>query len=216
LAALGWQGDPRRLPPTREPRLGDRLVRGSPGGVWARDIPLYRRAVPGHRHGGTPARCAFNPRGRWWPIGRYGTTSPITPGVLKLVCGGLARWDSNPAPGCFAVQGRDGERPLTCDAGSPTLTASARRGPAVPDAVRTQRGPGRRATASLGSAVGRRRWYWSKPNGQPEPVRQMPGLTAVDRSRPFLRARGGHAGLLPSRAGAPMPSCGAAPTGPSS
>jgi hypothetical protein len=46
------KGDPRRLPPTSEPRLGDRLVRGSPGGVWARDIPLYRRAVPGHRHGG--------------------------------------------------------------------------------------------------------------------------------------------------------------------
>jgi hypothetical protein len=29
----------------------------------------------------------------------------------------------------------------------------------------------------------------------------MPGLTAADRSRPFLRARGGHAGLLPSRPG---------------
>jgi hypothetical protein len=31
--------DPRRLPPTSEPRHGNRLVRGSPGGVWARDIP---------------------------------------------------------------------------------------------------------------------------------------------------------------------------------
>jgi hypothetical protein len=30
----------------------------------------------------------------------------------------------------------------------------------------------------------------------------MPGLTAVDRSRPFLRARGGHARLLVSRPGA--------------
>ena len=29
----------------------------------------------------------------------------------------------------------------------------------------------------------------------------MPGLTAADRSRPFLRPRGGHAGLLPSRPG---------------
>jgi hypothetical protein len=38
------------------------------------------------------------------------------------------------------------------------------------------------STASLGSTVGRRRWYWSKPNGQPEPVRQMPGLTARARS----------------------------------
>jgi hypothetical protein len=51
------------------------------------------------------------------------------------------------------------------------------------------------ATASLGSTVGRRRWYWSKPNGQPEPVRQMPGLTARARSS-------GHAGLLASRPGA--------------
>jgi hypothetical protein len=56
--------DPRRLPPTSEPRLGDRLVRGSPGGVWARDIPLYRRAVPGHRHGDTPARWVCKPHGR--------------------------------------------------------------------------------------------------------------------------------------------------------
>ena len=29
----------KRAPP------GNRLARGSPGGVWARDIPLYRRAV---------------------------------------------------------------------------------------------------------------------------------------------------------------------------
>ena len=39
----------KRAPP------GNRLARGSPGGVWARDIPLYRRALPGHRHGGTPS-----------------------------------------------------------------------------------------------------------------------------------------------------------------
>jgi hypothetical protein len=39
VADLGRQGDPRRLPPTSEPRPGNRLVRGSPGGVWARDIP---------------------------------------------------------------------------------------------------------------------------------------------------------------------------------
>ena len=52
LADLGCKADPRRLLPTSEPGLGDRLVRGSPGGVWARDIPLYRRAVPDHRDGG--------------------------------------------------------------------------------------------------------------------------------------------------------------------
>jgi hypothetical protein len=48
---------------------------------------------------------------------------------------------SNPVPCCFAVRGRDGRRPLTCDADLPMLTARARRGPVVPDAVRTQHGP---------------------------------------------------------------------------
>jgi hypothetical protein len=48
---------------------------------------------------------------------------------------------SNPAPGCFIFRGRDSERPLTCDAESPTLTTRDRRVPAVPDAVRTQHGP---------------------------------------------------------------------------
>jgi hypothetical protein len=66
---LAGKVDPRRLPPTSEPRLGDRLVRGSPGGVWARDIPLYRRAVPGQRHGDSPASCWFKPCARRWPSG---------------------------------------------------------------------------------------------------------------------------------------------------
>jgi hypothetical protein len=57
---LASKGDPRRLPPTSEPRLDDRLVRGSPGGVWARDIPLYRRAIPGHRHGGSQHPACSN------------------------------------------------------------------------------------------------------------------------------------------------------------
>jgi hypothetical protein len=30
VADLAWQGDPRRLPPTSEPRPGDRLVWGEP------------------------------------------------------------------------------------------------------------------------------------------------------------------------------------------
>jgi hypothetical protein len=63
--------DPRLLPPTSEPRLGNRLGnrlgRGSLGGVWARDIPLYRRAVPGQRHGDSPASCWFKPCARRWP-----------------------------------------------------------------------------------------------------------------------------------------------------
>jgi Phage integrase family len=35
---------------------------------------------------------------------------------------GCRRRGSNPAPGCFVVRGCDGERPLICDADSPTLT----------------------------------------------------------------------------------------------
>ena len=53
--------DPRRLPRQASP-AGSALL-GSPGEVWARDIPLYRRAIPGQRHGGTPAFCPFKPRG---------------------------------------------------------------------------------------------------------------------------------------------------------
>jgi hypothetical protein len=48
---------------------------------------------------------------------------------------------SNPSPCCCAVRGRSGGWHVTCDCHSPTLTARARREPAVPDAVRTQHGP---------------------------------------------------------------------------
>jgi hypothetical protein len=63
---LPRQGRPRRLPPTSEPRAGDRLGRGSPGRVWPRDIPLFRRAVPGHGMV-VPQRAACSkPHRRWW------------------------------------------------------------------------------------------------------------------------------------------------------
>ena len=77
---LAGNGDPRRLPPTSEPRHHNRLVRGSPGGVWARDITLYRRAVPGHRHGGTPGPCRFKPRSgrlRAWGSSRWSPTVSV-------------------------------------------------------------------------------------------------------------------------------------------
>jgi hypothetical protein len=130
-------GCPRQARPARAiALLGGALAGSGPG------TSPYIRAVPGHRHGGTPASCLFKPRGRWWVLGRHGTTRPITPGGRELVRGGWGRWDSNPAPRCCPVQGRDGERPLTCDADSPMVTARARRGPAVPDAARIQCGPG--------------------------------------------------------------------------
>jgi hypothetical protein len=48
---------PAGCPRQASPRLGDRLVRGSPGGVWARDIPLYRRAVPASMVVPLPPAC---------------------------------------------------------------------------------------------------------------------------------------------------------------
>jgi hypothetical protein len=52
---------PAGCPRQASPAWAITLFRGSPGGVWARDIPLYRRAVPDQRHGGTPASCWFKP-----------------------------------------------------------------------------------------------------------------------------------------------------------
>jgi len=48
---------------------------------------------------------------------------------------------SNPAPCCFAARGQSGGCRVTSDSDSPAVTAGARRGPAISDAVRTQRGP---------------------------------------------------------------------------
>jgi hypothetical protein len=58
---------------------------------------------------------------------------------------------SNPAPCCFAVRGRSGECRATSDSGMPAVTARARRGPAVSDAVRTQRGPELELDGATGS-----------------------------------------------------------------
>jgi hypothetical protein len=57
---------------------------------------------------------------------------------------------SNPVQCFSAVQGRSGGPPMTCDPHSPTMTARARRGPAVPDAMRTQRGPEATSYRELG------------------------------------------------------------------
>src|SRR5215218_10031070 len=53
LADLAWQGRPPPAAPTSEPRPAITLL-GEPWRVWARVIALERRAVRGHRHGGTP------------------------------------------------------------------------------------------------------------------------------------------------------------------
>jgi hypothetical protein len=72
---LPGKADPRRLPRQASP-AGNRLARGSPGGVWARNIPLYRRVVPGHRHGGTQAALLLKLAARCsvgnWMLGVWG------------------------------------------------------------------------------------------------------------------------------------------------
>ena len=50
IADLGWQGDPRRLPPTSDPRLAIALLGGALAGSGPGTSP-YVGAVPGHRHG---------------------------------------------------------------------------------------------------------------------------------------------------------------------
>ena len=61
--------------PTSEPRPATALP-GGPGGVWARDIPVHRRAVPGHRHGRTQAALLLKPAARssvvGWLLGVWG------------------------------------------------------------------------------------------------------------------------------------------------
>jgi len=94
--------------------------------------------------------------------------------VNDQICG-CRRRGSNPAPGCFTVRGHDGGCRVTCDSGSPDVTARARRGPAVTDAVRTQRGPGSRAWKA-------RPVPSSRPDATPMAlVRAARERTAVDR-----------------------------------
>jgi hypothetical protein len=96
---------------------------------------------------------------------------------------------SNPVQRCSAGRGRSGGPPLTWDPHSPSMTARARPGPALPDAVRTQRGPGRQVHRELGKhppvvrrgllmQLGRRR--------------RRPWLSVNDRWLPMLRARRAH------------------------
>jgi hypothetical protein len=79
---------------------------------------------------------------------------------------------------------------VTCDSGSPVLTARARREPAVSAAARTQHGPGPRLPRA-----------WEAPRATPHGLilqvgghADRPWLSMDDRCRPMLRARGGTVG----------------------
>ena len=176
--------------------------------VGDRRLPVLR-ARGGHGRRGRTRAGGLQP---WSPPERVGVAQP---GDTSLGWHGPpargSYWvrGSNPAPGCFAVQANNGEWPEACDADSPTLTARARRGPAVPDAVRTQHGPGRRATASLGSTLGPlgtgRSYSWEGLRI----ARGCPWMTAADRCFGHLwgmasedTAALGVAGTVTSAAGA--------------
>jgi hypothetical protein len=79
---------------------------------------------------------------------------------------------------------------MTCDPHSPSMTARARRGPAVPHDVRTQRGPRAMSYRELGklppTARSSRTIQFNRRSGCP--------LVTVDyRCGPLVRARGGMA-----------------------
>jgi hypothetical protein len=96
---------------------------------------------------------------------------------------------SNPVPCCFALCGRSIAGFVTCDSELPTVTARACREPAVPDAARTQHGPGRQVHRELGKHLRTARYG---------PILQLgahghrPWLSVDDRWRPMRRARRGH------------------------
>ena len=101
------------------------------------------------------------------------------------------RWDSNPGAGGFAVRGRSGGRSVTGDSDSPVVTAGARRGPAVSDAVRTQHGPGSQAWKARPDRLLKQD---AARMAQLRLSAERPLLTVRNRQMPMLRARGGHGG----------------------
>jgi hypothetical protein len=139
---LPGKADPRRLPRQANPP-GNRLARGSPGGVWARDIPLYRRAIPGQRHGGTPTPYLFKPQPQqwlYWTVTRW----PEHQGRSPLAS---SSWYAAARVG-FEPSAALPQRPRcwVCSAGKlrsflPLRTAGAHHDPGVTNAVRTQHGP---------------------------------------------------------------------------
>ena len=156
--ARGGSGAPRRGPwlarrpppaaPDKRAPPGNRLVRGSPGGVWARDIPLCRRAVPAGMVVPQHAACS-NHADDGVCLDDQAQMRPISRGVPKLVRG---RWEVGLEPAGTRSNrprssGWDGRRPAmlsTCrDHSCPAGTAGS-------DAVRTQHGPAARRHREFG------------------------------------------------------------------
>jgi hypothetical protein len=89
---------------------------------------------------------------------------------------------SNPVQCCCTVRGRSGGRPVTCDSYSPAVTARAHRRPAVPGAMRIQRGPERAYTRAWKHCQGAHQGALAQRYGSGE----RPPLTVGDRRNPRL------------------------------
>jgi hypothetical protein len=98
------------------------------------------RTLPANRTFGpdatVPRRIQSLP-GRWRKPGHTTPASLATPRPSATV-----RWDSNPHSSHASGRGRGREGAATCGFSAPVVPARARRRPAVPPAVGTQRGPG--------------------------------------------------------------------------
>jgi hypothetical protein len=82
IADLGWQGDPRRLPPTSDPRLAIALLGGALAGSGPGTSP-YVGAVPGQRHGYPSALPVQTMRTMVGFLDHMAPAGPITPGCSE-------------------------------------------------------------------------------------------------------------------------------------
>jgi hypothetical protein len=101
--------DPRWAAPDKRAPPGNRLARGSPGGVWARDIPLYRRAVPGQRstaptpHLFKPMRTTVvSPRKKQGRLMQARSTDPLLAEPDRALLSSVRMW-SGAGRGRFVV-----------------------------------------------------------------------------------------------------------------
>jgi len=130
IADLGWQGDPRRLPPTSDPRLAIALLGGALAGSGPGTSP-YVGAVPGHRHGYL-APYLSKPCGRWWVSWTRWHRRADHSWCSEAGARRLERWDSNPPPPCFISRAPGHEGAPSCGLFLPVVTARVQPEPAVP------------------------------------------------------------------------------------
>jgi hypothetical protein len=126
----------------------------------------------------------------------------LPPGGCAVVSVGVdpgrRRRGSNPVPCWFGVRGRGGECHVTCVFHSPSVTARARRGPAVSDAVRTQRGPSCRRPPPWAREAEWLAGLCCWPKGVIEPTA---GASTSSCARGVVKPFGGRVGTRPPKSG---------------